>query len=72
MSHRTDHSEPPTVSVAVAGIRRLGFWTSILVPFAYLPVLYGTDGTEQLFGLLALVLVNVLGLLAGHNYSRRQ
>ncbi|MWV38250.1 hypothetical protein GRS80_00210 [Natrialba sp. INN-245] len=52
-------------------IRRAGFWTAIVAPFLYFPVLFNGLGTwlELLF-FLGLLSVNVLALYVGHTYRR--
>ena len=53
-----------------AAAQQLGFWGSIIIPMTYIPVLYGTSGSEQLPVLLGLLALNVCCLVAGHGYSR--
>jgi hypothetical protein len=58
-----------TPAPAVASqLRRLAFWGSVLLPFAYVPLLSGVAGDRPLLvaGLLAL---NAVCLLAGHGHS---
>ena len=51
-------------------VRKVGFWSSVLLPISYLPVLYLLSGKE-LFGTLAVLLaVNVACLLGGRHYAR--
>jgi short subunit fatty acids transporter len=50
--------------------RALGFWTAVIVPLFYLPLLTVLTTTQDLFAFLLLLLVNVVGLLAGRNYRR--
>jgi len=51
-------------------IRRLAFWTAVGLPFCYLPVL--VDGLTRPEGLVlvGLFVVNVVALVAGHDYAR--
>lgn len=48
----------------------LGFWTAVLTPFLYLPLLTQLSTTQELLAFLLLFLINVGGLLAGRNYRR--
>lgn len=54
----------------VGGAKRLGFWGSILLPAAYLPVLYGTVGDDVLVTLVALVGLNLVCLVLGRDYAQ--
>ncbi|WP_207890186.1 hypothetical protein [Natrarchaeobius chitinivorans] len=52
-------------------IRRAGFWTAIVIPFLYVPVLANGLTTwleSSLF--LCLLVINVLALYVGHAYRR--
>lgn len=55
---------------ALAGLRRLCFWGSVLLPMSYLPILYGMNGSTQLQAVAAIVTVHVLCLLISRDYSR--
>jgi len=61
------------VPSGMEGVRRavepLAFWASVLLPLAYVPLLYGgfADGQLELF--LALVGVHVASLVVGHQYG---
>lgn len=68
--------DAPSPSLAELGeyVRRpivaLGFWTAVVLPFLYLPLLAdGFTGNDPLAfaGLLAL---NLVALVAGHGYRR--
>lgn len=51
-------------------IRGLAFWTAVGLPFCYLPVVVdGLTGQEGL-ALVGLLVVNIVALVAGHNYAR--
>jgi short subunit fatty acids transporter len=50
--------------------RALGFWTAVIVPFLYLPLLTVHTTRQDLVAFLLLLLVNVVGLLAGRNYRK--
>lgn len=56
-------------STLAAGIQFVGFWLAVILPFAYLPLLYAdlAWAGSGFFGLLA---VNLLALLVGHDYNR--
>ena len=60
--------EPPLGSL-VGGLKRLAFWTAVVLPLAYLPLLSSPFDTQQSLLLVALVTVNVVCLLVGHDYS---
>jgi hypothetical protein len=69
MNHRTGPLPLPSTETALAALRRLGFWGSILLPAAYLPVLYTMSGSERTLAVLGLLAVNVACLIAGHQYQ---
>lgn len=47
------------------------FWTAIVLPFGLLVLLStGLDGLFDLVGFLALVFLNVLALIVGHDYEQ--
>lgn len=56
--------------LVAAPLRFVGFWAAVALPFLYLPLLFGgleaSDST--VFG--ALLAVNALALVIGHNYAR--
>lgn len=61
---RSDLSLPPSVT-AVA------FWSAVLLPFCSLALLFGGLGTTlEYVGFIALVVANVLALVAGHGYGK--
>lgn len=50
-------------------IRVVAFWTAVVIPFAYLPLLFhGLEGNATLFG--GLLVLNAVALLLGHDYQR--
>jgi hypothetical protein len=52
-----------------APVRFLGFWTAVVLPFAYLPLLFnGLEGT-QLTAFVVLVALHVLSIVLGHEYN---
>lgn len=51
-------------------ITGVGFWLGTLLPIVYLPVfLTGIDSIGRLALFVGLVVVNVLALVVGHDYS---
>lgn len=55
-------------SLVARPVQFLGFWTGVLAPLAYLPLLMsGLDGQTVLL-LVAVFFVNVLGLVFGRDY----
>jgi hypothetical protein len=71
MNERIGPPNPSTTLSRLArGVfERLGFWGSVVLPAAYLPVLYGTDGEQRILTVVALVVLNVACLLAGRSYG---
>ncbi|MBV0925811.1 hypothetical protein KTS45_16525 [Halomicroarcula limicola] len=56
-------------ALAAGPVRFLGFWTAILAPLAYPPLLLGgLDGQTQLLLLAGVFVANVLGLVLGRGY----
>lgn len=49
-------------------VRGIAFWTAILLPFTYVPLLLG-DPPETLFG--TLLALNVVALVVGHGHRRQ-
>lgn len=73
MDYRIDRSSPTSTT----GLRRVrtrleqtGFWGSVLLPLAYLPVLYGTSGETRVLSLTGILTIHVICLVLGHDYSR--
>lgn len=51
-------------------LEALGFWTAVVLPFLYLPLLAdGFTGNDPL-AFAGLLTLNVLALVAGHGYRR--
>jgi hypothetical protein len=61
------HSLSATVRSAGAA---LGFWTAVVTPFLYLPLLSELTTTQDLLAFLCLLLINVIGLFAGRNHNK--
>jgi hypothetical protein len=61
----------PEVEMPVLGslFRRVAFWTAVLLPLTYLPLLAGTVSEGELTLLVALFAINVGCLLAGHSHA---
>ena len=58
-----------STSAIGATIRRVSFWSAILLPLVYLPLLssgFGAQTGSIVIGLLAL---NLIALLVGHNHT---
>ncbi|WP_229110700.1 hypothetical protein [Halapricum desulfuricans] len=54
----------------VPTVRFVGFWTAVVLPFVYLPLLFtGLDGATM-DAFLVLLVVHVLSLLLGREYGR--
>jgi hypothetical protein len=47
----------------------VAFWTAVVLPLAYLPLLSSPVDDTELLVFVALVAVNVVCLLVGHDYS---
>jgi hypothetical protein len=54
----------------VAPLRALSFWTAVLLPLAYLPLLADGLAGGEASVLFALVAVNAVALLLGHEHAR--
>lgn len=66
-----NQSVPALSESLLVPIRALAFWTAIVLPFLYIPLLLSglqTSSTQVAFG--ALVACNMVALLIGHSYSR--
>lgn len=56
----------------ITPIRLVSFWTAVVLPFLYIPlVVAGLDSTSDISGLAVLVALNLVALLLGHNYNPR-
>lgn len=52
-------------------IEAIAFWTAIVLPFLYVPLLfYGLESTPELAAFFALVGINVVAFVIGHRYNR--
>jgi hypothetical protein len=53
-------------------VRAIAFWTAVLLPFAYVPLLAtGLDSVTMALTFVALMAVNVCALVVGQPYGRR-
>jgi hypothetical protein len=51
-------------------LQALSFWTAVLLPLAYLPLVADGLGAGEPTVLLALVVVNAAALVLGHGHAR--
>jgi hypothetical protein len=51
-------------------VRFVGFWLSVALPLVYLPLLVGGLSTTEAGTFVALFALNLVALVAGHNYAR--
>ncbi|MEF8818767.1 MAG: hypothetical protein V5A31_09305 [Haloferacaceae archaeon] len=51
-------------------LQALSFWTAVLLPLAYLPLVADGLGSGETSVLLALVAVNAAALVLGHGHAR--
>ncbi|WP_458205871.1 hypothetical protein [Haladaptatus sp. NG-SE-30] len=75
--HASDFELPVPRTIAQAAVRKLvspvqfiGFWMAIALPFVYLPVLYRGDLSTNAGIFSALLLLNLVAVIAGHGYNR--
>jgi len=59
-----------SLAVVVAPLRFLSFWAAVALPFLYLPLLVGGLDGQQITVFVALLLVNAVALVVGHEYRR--
>lgn len=53
------------------GVRAVGFWLAVTIPFLYLPLLVrGFSGRSELFAFGGLVALNVAALVVGHDHRQ--
>lgn len=51
-------------------VEALAFWTAIVLPFLYLPLLFvGLESTTELAAFFGLVALNVVSFIVGHQYN---
>lgn len=51
-------------------LEALAFWTAVLLPLVYLPLFVGGIGGQEPVAVGGLLLMNLLALIAGHDYAR--
>ena len=51
-------------------LRALSFWTAVLLPLAYLPLVANGLGNGEMSVLASLVAVNAAALVIGHGHER--
>lgn len=58
-------------STVAWGVRAVGFWLAVIIPFLYLPLVYrGFTSQIAILAFVGLVLLNVVALVVGHGYRR--
>ena len=61
--------DAPISALLLRPIEAMAFWTAIVLPFLYVPLLIaGIDTFERLVVLLGLIALNVLAFIVGHQY----
>lgn len=54
-------------------VTAVGFWIGALLPFLYLPIfVFGIDSITQFSLILALLAINALALIVGHDHPAGQ
>lgn len=57
--------------VVAEPVTRIAFWSAIVLPFLYIPLLAtGLDSRSMVLTFLLLVVLNAAALLVGHRYDR--
>ena len=52
-------------------IRKVGFWTAIVLPFCYVPILlYGLSSPLETLAFFAVLAINLIALYVGHAHRR--
>jgi hypothetical protein len=59
-----------SVEALTVPLRFLAFWAAVALPFLYLPLLLGGLDGQQATVFLALLALNVVALVLGHEYGR--
>jgi len=52
-----------------ATVRRVSFWSAILLPLVYLPLLSGGFGPQTGYIIIGLLALNLIALFVGHNHT---
>jgi hypothetical protein len=64
--------QPSVSKILLTPVRALAFWTAVVLPLTYLPVLAtGLDSLQMGLAFVALLAVNVCALVVGQPYGRR-
>lgn len=51
-------------------IRVVSFWTAVVLPLLYIPLIAaGLDSSSEITGLAVLLVLNLIALLLGHDYN---
>jgi hypothetical protein len=59
----------PVPRTLVGAVRTVSFWTGVVTPFVYIPLLLTGLGTDlELVAFVALLALNVAGLVVGHSH----
>ena len=76
MSNSTVHSKPQGGRNHWQAIgyklQAVAFWIAVVLPLAYLPVLYGAISLPGLESLFVLLVVHVGCVIVGHDHSPRE
>jgi len=56
--------------LVAAPLRFVGFWAAVALPFLYVPLLFGGLESSEFTVFGALLALNALALVLGHNYAR--
>lgn len=56
-------------STVVAPVRFVGFWSAVVLPFAYVPLLFTELTGPYLTAFLALVALHVVAIVLGREYN---
>ncbi len=57
------------VRTSLQGLTVVSFWAAIVLPFTYFPLLLGGLTGGELFLFVALVAINALAFVLGHDYD---
>jgi hypothetical protein len=71
-AHLPGGLEQSTLRCRLVGLgQRVAFWTAIVLPFTYLPLLVaGFESSSMFAAFLSLVALNLLALLVGHPHGQ--
>lgn len=61
----------PVPRILVGALQTVSFWTAVVTPLVYLPLLLtGLQTDVELLAFVALLALNVAGLVVGHSHKR--